>query len=81
MIALGYISSFLLIACGIPELIKGIKNGEVGASKGLIYTWFAGEVFGLIYVTYIGDYPLLLNYGLNTIITGALSWIKYKENK
>jgi len=72
----GYMSSALLVACGIPELYLGIESGAVGASYWLLILWFAGEILGLMYAASLGKIPLLLNYGLNTIIVGAILMIK-----
>ena len=73
---IGYLSALLLVACGLPELYLGIKEGSVGASHGLLYMWFAGEVLGLFYVISVRKLPLIFNYGFNTLIVGALIALK-----
>lgn len=74
---IGFLSAFCLIACGLPELYYGIKTGNVGAGWGLLILWFAGEVFGLIYVIPLKKYPLIFNYAFNTAIVGAILCVKY----
>lgn len=72
----GYLSSLFLVLCGLPELYRGLTQGYVGASFGLLLFWFIGELLGLIYTIDKRDTPLIVNYGFNTIIVGALLWLK-----
>lgn len=74
------ISSLCLILCGLPELIRGLQIKHVGASWGLLMLWFIGEVLGLIYTLYLGNLPLICNYGFNTVIVGCLIYLKWREN-
>lgn len=78
---IGFLSSVLLVLCGIPDLYRGIFQKRVLCPWDLLIIWFLGELFGLAYVLYIGDKPLLLNYGLNTAITGTLLYMKRKYAK
>ena len=75
----GILSSICLVLCGLPELYRGVKEGNIGASLGLLILWFLGEILGLIYTTYIGDMALIINYGFNTFIVGILLWMKIKN--
>lgn len=76
MKALGWSSAILLATCGIPELIKALNGAKVEAGSELLIMWFLGEVFGLIYTFPMKKLPLTFNYGLNTIIVGALVYFK-----
>lgn len=77
---LGWMSSIFLILCGLPELINGLIRGKVGATWGLLILWFLGEVFGLIYTLSIQNWALMLNYGFNTLIVGALLFLKWRQH-
>ena len=76
---IGWISSLLLVLCGVPELYRGISTGHIGASWGLVTLWLLGEILGVIYTFNKRDLPLFFNYSLNTIIVGAIFIIKFGE--
>lgn len=76
MSIIAWLSSILLASCGIPELYKTIKQGKCGIGYGMLITWYLGEIFGLIYVIYLGNYPLTANYLLNTCIITILWYYK-----
>ena len=70
--ALGYISSALLALCGLPLLIDIIQTGQYNQSKLFLILWWLGELTGCLYVLYIKDKRLLLNYGWNLLVTTAI---------
>ena len=72
----GWFSTLFLVLCGLPELYSGLTTGTVGASYGLLILWFLGEICGVIYTIHKKDLPLILNYGINTIIVGTILLIK-----
>ncbi len=66
---IGWIASILLITCGIPQAYKCIKQKHAkGISPTFIWLWTIGEAFGLIYVSVLGNRPLILNYFCNLLI-------------
>ena len=73
---IGYLSGVMLILCAIPEIYVGLKTGVVGASRGLLYLWMAGEILGLIYTISLKNKPLVMNYGMNTLLVGIVIAIK-----
>ena len=73
---LAWISTISLVLCGVPDLIGGLLTKEVEVSLSLLSIWLLGEVSGLLYVLHKKDTPLIVNYGLNTIIVGGLLWMK-----
>lgn len=70
---IGWISATLLALCGIPQVYKSFTERKtVGVSQLFLWLWFGGEVFGLVYVLYNQDLPLVFNYGMNTLFTGII---------
>jgi uncharacterized protein with PQ loop repeat len=74
----GWLGSFCLAICALPQAIKSIRDGHSnGLSYGLLILWFAGEVFTLLYICRsIHSLPLLLNYISNILF--LLIIFKYK---
>lgn len=70
----GWLGSFFLIVCGLPQLIKTIKSKKVKDISFLfIMAWFLGEAFSLIFVlSKAPEWPLIANYTWNLLITGVL---------
>ena len=75
---LGWIGSFCLAICGLPQAIQSIREGHSnGLSYGLLFLWFTGEVCTFIYIlSSIISIPLLCNYFANILF--LLIIIKYK---
>ena len=47
----GWISTFFLLFCGIPEAHRSIKNGNTeGISILFVWMWYIGELSGLVYI-------------------------------
>jgi uncharacterized protein with PQ loop repeat len=67
----GWVGSFCLIICGLPQMIKTIKLKKVeGFSFLFLLLWFLGEFFSLFYVIQkTGKLPLIFNYVINLIVT------------
>ena len=72
----GWMTTICLTLCAVPEIYSGLKTGTVGATYGLLYLWLAGEIFGSIYTIYKKDVPLIVNYGLNSILVTIIILIK-----
>jgi uncharacterized protein with PQ loop repeat len=79
----GFVGSFLLAGCAIPQLLKSIKTKRVDDFSGLfLSTWFIGEILMLVYILLtpnLFSIPLVINYLLNFIIVGILIGIKYEN--
>jgi uncharacterized protein with PQ loop repeat len=78
METIGYLGGLLLAICGIPEVIRTIKDKRCHLGWPFLFLWFFGEVFMEIYAIGLWDYPLILNYTFNLIITGILLYYKLK---
>ncbi len=78
---IGWIGSFCLAYCGIPQAIKCIKEGNSnGIDLYFLITWFIGEVLSLIYVYSLDSkpLPLITNYFINILVLIII--LKYKLN-
>lgn len=76
---LGWIGSFMLAFCGLPEVIRTIREGECTLTWGFLLMWGIGEVCLLIPVIQQEmALFLLLNYGANTLFLVVLLWYKLK---
>jgi len=67
----GWVGSFCLIVCGLPQLIKTIRSKKIeGVSFLFLLLWFLGEFFSLFYVVVkTGKLPLIFNYVINLLVT------------
>jgi len=77
---IGWIGSFLLAFCGVPQAYKSYKDGHSeGISWGFILMWFTGEILVLTYVMLTTmDIILMFNYFINLIIGYTIIHYKWK---
>lgn len=76
---LGYIGSALLAYCGVPELVRTIKDKKCHLGWGFLLMWFFGEVLVLYHVLVtVKDIALLLNYTSNCIILSIMLYYKLR---
>ena len=77
---IGWLGSFLLAICAIPEMLIAIQTGNSNLSWYFLSFWLGGEILALVYVilksTKINLLPLLLNYMLNIICLCVIIYIK-----
>jgi hypothetical protein len=79
---LAWIGSICFATCAIPQIIFAIKNRTAaGLSWGLLILWSGGEICYVIFTSYNHMWPLLLNYGFNSISLTVLWVIKIREGK
>ena len=77
---IGFISTIFLGLCSLPLFIKTIQDGHCKGVSGVFITlWFLGDITGVAYVVPLGKLPLIINYGLNTIM--ATTILIYKIRK
>ncbi len=81
METIGFIGSILLAVCGIPEVVRTIKDNKCHLGWNFLLLWFGGELFMLTYVIPMKDLPLLLNYVFNTALVGIMLFYKIKNTK
>ncbi len=81
METIGFIGSILLAVCGIPEVVRTIKDNKCHLGWNFLLLWFGGELFMLTYVIPMKDIPLLLNYVFNTLLVGVMVFYKIKNTK
>lgn len=80
----GWISSFLLGACALPQVLKTWRTGNTeGLSMAFLGMWMGGELFGLLYTAGFATipWPLVVNYGANIMMIGYLIWKKTQKKK
>lgn len=76
---IGYLSSTLLAICGLPTAILSIKNGNSRhIDNGLCAIWYAAELLGIVYVTWLGNLPLIINYGFNVVFLTVICYYKLR---
>ena len=79
---IGWIGSFLLAWCGLPQAIQSFKQKHSdGLSWSFLFMWFFGEVFVLIYILPKNDLPLLFNYSINICCLVVILYFKIRNDK
>lgn len=71
MAIFGWIGSFCLAVCGMPQALQAWRQGHSdGISPLFVWLWFTGEVSFLIYVPFeVGlDLPILVNLSVNFLV-------------
>lgn len=77
--AIGWVGGVAFAVCGLPQAITCHRQGHAnGIDAGFLGLWLLGEVCTLIYVLLdVGlAWPLLVNYGANLVLTGAITYYK-----
>ena len=72
----GLIGSLLLTFCGVPELIRTLKNGRCDLGWGFLLMWFFGEVMCTLYGFDLNEIPLIINYTFNLFVSGTMLYFK-----
>lgn len=67
MIVVGFLASALLALCALPAVWSALAHRQCAYDPWFLRLWTAGEVLGLVYVVWLGDLPLIANYGLNLL--------------
>lgn len=76
----GYISTLCLGLCSFPLFWKTIRQRHCKNYPALfIVLWFVGDLTGLYYIYPLGEVPLYLNYGVNTIMAGTMLIFKIRK--
>lgn len=76
---IGFIGNLLLTFCGVPELIRTVKNRRCDIGWGFLSMWFLGEIFCLFYGLNLMEIPLIMNYTFNLGIVGVMLYYKSKS--
>jgi len=79
IVVIGYLGGLLLAICGIPEVIRTIKDRKCHLGWPFLLMWFFGEVFMIIYALNLWDLPLIFNYAFNVLIVGTMLYYKIKS--
>jgi uncharacterized protein with PQ loop repeat len=81
METIGYLGSLLLTVCGIPEVIRTIKDNKCHLGWSMIVLWTLGEIFMMSYAFYLVNGPLIMNYVFNFFVVGILLFYKIKATE
>ena len=73
---IGLLGSLLLTFCGVPELIRTLKNRRCDIGWGFLLMWFFGELLCLFYGMDLKEIPLLINYSSNLLIVSVMMYYK-----
>jgi len=76
---IGLFGSLLLTFCGVPELIRTLKDKKCHLGWGFIIMWFLGEIFCLFYGFDLNEIPLLINYTFNLLIVSVMFYYKITD--
>lgn len=75
---ISYLGSLCLAFCGLPEVIRSIKNKKCDIGWGMILMWQLGEIMLLIYVIDRKEHALMINYLVNSILVSVLFYYKVR---
>lgn len=78
MEAVGYISALCLIACGLPLATEAFRTGRSDVNPAFLTLWYTGEVLGLAYALWLGNGPMLANYGFNFAVLTIVVYYKVR---
>jgi hypothetical protein len=79
MVYISYIGSILLAVCAAPLAWRSFRDGHSNGIDGLaLICWSLGELFTLVYVLYLWNGALILNYGLNFLFLCVIVKFKLK---
>ena len=78
---IGYIGGLLLTICGIPEVIRTVKDNKCHLGWSMLVLWTLGEFFMVAYAFYLGNGPLIMNYVFNFFVVGIMLYYKIKNLK
>ena len=73
---MGLVGSLMLTFCGVPELIRTLKNGRCDLGWGFLLMWFIGEVLCTLYGFDLNEVPLIINYTFNLLVSGIMVYYK-----
>lgn len=72
----------MLAVCGIPELIRTVRDSRCHIGWGMLLCWYLGEIFVFYHVWNTAkDQALLLNYSINIIILSVMVYYKIFSKK
>lgn len=80
----GYLGSFMLSVCSLPQVVKIVRHRHAdGTSLLFLIIWLIGNISMQIYVISSRglDYPALVSYWVNDIMIGIMLWYKLNPGK
>lgn len=79
---LGWIGSIAFALSAIPQMFKSYKDkNSDGLAWGLLILWIVGELFSLLYVLPLNQYPMITNYIVNLIFLFVILYYKINPTR
>jgi uncharacterized protein with PQ loop repeat len=73
----GWLATFFLTACGVPQMVKSLREGHSnGLSWGFLGLWTAGEICLIVYTILGRDWPILANAIFNLSVMTPIVYMK-----
>ena len=73
----GWLSTFFLAICGLPQARKAYKEGHArGLSNGFLFCWTTGEILLIAHTYMVHDWPVFWNAAANLLVMGFI--LRYK---
>ena len=67
--------------CGVPELVRTVRDKRCHIGWGMLLSWYIGEILVFIHIlTGIKDKALLTNYFFNIAIISIMLYYKIRGN-
>lgn len=73
-----WLGQSLLLVCSLPQAIMSYRNGHsIGLSRLMLWCWFFGMVFSVIYFVATLQLPAIINYAFNLFVASVIIWYSY----
>lgn len=79
MDTIAFLGNFLLALCGLPLAIDAIRTKDPKVPTSFLVVWGLGEILTLIYVLYLMDIYLIMNYMTNLTFIGIVVYYKIRR--
>lgn len=81
MTFVGWLGSFLLAVCGLPQAIESYRTkSSKGITWSFLLMWLFGEILTLTFlIPKTGVLPLLFNYSANILFISVIIYYKIGE--
>ena len=77
--AIGALGVLVLSLCTVQLLVRTIRDGHAnGVDPWFLGYWLGGLLLMLVHtVGASAPWPVILNYGLNTLMVGVVGWYRW----
>lgn len=74
----GWVGSFLLAVCAVPEAWRSFKTKKCHVNRLFLALWGGGELLTLAYAIHRNESPLIFNYLVNLICIAII--LQYRSD-